>query len=358
MSEQWYYTQNKEKKGPVSEQQLKQFALSGELKPADLVWKKGMASWQTASQVKGLFAVRDELPPLPSVDDLPPLPGEEDDAKRPRVLRAIMQRPRRTAVSVVVLVVVAAALVAFRTQIVEWIRGRPDAKVVAELEQKITKWQSKRDKLKQLLEQLQTDKTTTVEKLSQLGIRTESDLAKNPKAQVLDAERVKTNQRIWLCETKIEDYDLAILKADTQKTDIVRRRGLTEGGVDNTEVHKLMETMASLDKALESQEEPPAPPEITLEQDLNPQAKLATTDGGGKKAAKELASPSNREMRRWTRTDGTTFEAEFVSFTPHEGVVLKQPDGKEITVRLPKLSDADQKYVKKTHRSQPKSETK
>jgi hypothetical protein len=94
---------------------------------------------------------------------LPPLPT--DDAKKPRILEAIVQHPRTTAVSAVSLVVVAAVLVTFRSQISEFVHGRPDTKVLAELDQRITKWQSARDKLKQLLEQLHKDKITTVENL-------------------------------------------------------------------------------------------------------------------------------------------------------------------------------------------------
>ena len=51
-------------------------------------------------------------------------------------------------------------------------------------------------------------------------------------------------------------------------------------------------------------------------------------------------------MRKWTRKNGQEFEAEFISFTPGKGVVLKQPDGKEITVKLPGLSEEDRKYVR------------
>ena len=70
------------------------------------------------------------------------------------------------------------------------------------------------------------------------------------------------------------------------------------------------------------------------------------------------ASSLNAEMRKWTKTDGTTIEAEFVSFTPGKGVVLRQADGTEMTVKLPGLSEEDRKYVRKMVKSQGKPETK
>ena len=75
MASQWYYAQQGQRKGPVSDEQLRQLASVGELNPTDLVWKNGMASWGPASEVEGLFASEDQPPPLPP--DLPPaLPQE------------------------------------------------------------------------------------------------------------------------------------------------------------------------------------------------------------------------------------------------------------------------------------------
>ena len=44
-----------ETQGPVSEEQLKQLAASGQLQPSDLVWKEGMSHWMAASSITGLF---------------------------------------------------------------------------------------------------------------------------------------------------------------------------------------------------------------------------------------------------------------------------------------------------------------
>lgn len=43
--EQWYYAKDGKKLGPVSASQLKRMVHSGELSPADMLWKDGMAKW-------------------------------------------------------------------------------------------------------------------------------------------------------------------------------------------------------------------------------------------------------------------------------------------------------------------------
>jgi len=55
MSDQWYYNKGDKRHGPATIEQLRQVAASGQLEPTDLVWKKGMAEWTSASGVKGIF---------------------------------------------------------------------------------------------------------------------------------------------------------------------------------------------------------------------------------------------------------------------------------------------------------------
>ena len=51
----FWYESNGEQKGPVTAAQLKGFAVSGELRPTDMIWKEGAPDWMTAGTVKGLF---------------------------------------------------------------------------------------------------------------------------------------------------------------------------------------------------------------------------------------------------------------------------------------------------------------
>jgi hypothetical protein len=55
VADEWFYTQHGQQQGPVAAAQLKQLAVSGKLRPTDLVWKEGMANWVPASATRGLF---------------------------------------------------------------------------------------------------------------------------------------------------------------------------------------------------------------------------------------------------------------------------------------------------------------
>lgn len=66
---QWYYKKDGEKQGPVTSEQLKELATSGELQRTDSVWREGMIKWAKAKAIKGLFAAvannPTEPPPVP-----------------------------------------------------------------------------------------------------------------------------------------------------------------------------------------------------------------------------------------------------------------------------------------------------
>jgi hypothetical protein len=62
---QWFYGRDGAQQGPVADDELKRLAESGGIRPHDLVWREGMAQWQPAQQVPGLFAALDAPPPIP-----------------------------------------------------------------------------------------------------------------------------------------------------------------------------------------------------------------------------------------------------------------------------------------------------
>ena len=49
----WFYAQNGEQKGPVSEDELQKLAASGAISTEDLVWKEGMGDWASYGSVFG-----------------------------------------------------------------------------------------------------------------------------------------------------------------------------------------------------------------------------------------------------------------------------------------------------------------
>jgi hypothetical protein len=54
MAQEWYVTMAGQQYGPVTPQQLREMAMSGQLQPTDSVWKQGMANWVPAKSIKGL----------------------------------------------------------------------------------------------------------------------------------------------------------------------------------------------------------------------------------------------------------------------------------------------------------------
>src|SRR4051812_34375097 len=54
MAQDWYLMVSGQQVGPVTGQQMRDMASSGQLQPTDTVWKEGMPNWVPASSVKGL----------------------------------------------------------------------------------------------------------------------------------------------------------------------------------------------------------------------------------------------------------------------------------------------------------------
>lgn len=54
MADEWFYGRDGKNTGPVGFDQLVELATSGELQPADLVWREGMADWVPAHRIDGL----------------------------------------------------------------------------------------------------------------------------------------------------------------------------------------------------------------------------------------------------------------------------------------------------------------
>ena len=55
-SDAWYYSRGEEKIGPLTFNELKAMAVSGDLNPRlDLVWRQGMREWIMAGKTDNLF---------------------------------------------------------------------------------------------------------------------------------------------------------------------------------------------------------------------------------------------------------------------------------------------------------------
>lgn len=83
----WHYAKDGQRKGPVSEDALRNMARDGALSPTDLVWREGMSEWAPAAQATGfefgggsppaagpgaLYGEPEAPPPTPSYSRQPP----------------------------------------------------------------------------------------------------------------------------------------------------------------------------------------------------------------------------------------------------------------------------------------------
>ena len=71
----WFYAANGLQNGPVSEAQLRELIGRGTVVADTLVWSEGMAAWQKAGEVPGLFAGAASPPAFPGSGGSIPTPG-------------------------------------------------------------------------------------------------------------------------------------------------------------------------------------------------------------------------------------------------------------------------------------------
>ena len=81
MTAEWHVSIDGMQRGPLTAEQIRSLATSGQLKPTDHIWKEGMSEWASASSVKGLFPQSPPSPPRPPVSPLPGYPGDTRDVK-------------------------------------------------------------------------------------------------------------------------------------------------------------------------------------------------------------------------------------------------------------------------------------
>lgn len=66
----WYVAVDGKQAGPYPEDQFLEFIANGQIDRNSLVWSEGMASWQRAGYVPGLFARRSRRPRRPAAQPL------------------------------------------------------------------------------------------------------------------------------------------------------------------------------------------------------------------------------------------------------------------------------------------------
>jgi GYF domain 2 len=69
----WFYAAQGQQQGPFPEVQLRNLIARGTIGPDTLVWTEGMAGWQKAGEIPGLFAGFGGPPAFPQAGGLPPV---------------------------------------------------------------------------------------------------------------------------------------------------------------------------------------------------------------------------------------------------------------------------------------------
>ncbi len=93
----WYYAVDGERQGPVTFGDLRSLALSGHLKPLDMVWQPDFGpDWHNAAQVRGLFEPDSFAPPLPDEGVVGGAPLTGVTGSRPSSTAAVSQAFART----------------------------------------------------------------------------------------------------------------------------------------------------------------------------------------------------------------------------------------------------------------------
>ena len=71
----WFFASQGQQHGPYPEAQLRQFIAAGTITAETLVWTEGMANWQKAGDIPGLFAGASGPPAMPGSPGLPKSAG-------------------------------------------------------------------------------------------------------------------------------------------------------------------------------------------------------------------------------------------------------------------------------------------
>ena len=78
----WYYVDQGQQAGPVTDAQLEELVRSGKIQPNTLFWREGMANWQAYREVHAPTPVSAPPPPLHVFDAAQTLPASAHDKIR------------------------------------------------------------------------------------------------------------------------------------------------------------------------------------------------------------------------------------------------------------------------------------
>jgi hypothetical protein len=119
-----------------------------------------------------------------------------------------------------------------------------------DLQERLAQWKGSRERLAALLSGLERDRTRLLEGLKNLGVSSAEGIPANPRAKVLAEELRAVLRQKETYQRQVNQYDLAILKAESCLRTVERQRAAREAGVSDKELDDLVRSVLALDEKL------------------------------------------------------------------------------------------------------------
>ncbi len=119
-----------------------------------------------------------------------------------------------------------------------------------DLQDRLGQWKVCREKLAALLSGLERDRTRLLDGLRSLGVSSAEDIPANPRAKVLAEELREVLRQKETYQRQVDQYDLAILKAESCLRSVERQRAAQQAGVGDRELDDLVRSVLVLDEKL------------------------------------------------------------------------------------------------------------
>lgn len=132
----------------------------------------------------------------------------------------------------------------------------PDDRVVERINDQMEHWREKRAALTSLLLQLEHQKRDVTTQFDEWKHKAEQDPLLSPKAGILFGELREIKEQLQTCRQHREEYDLAIIRAESYLRSLKRRQQLSESGLeekdamefDRQELRQMEELMTRLER--------------------------------------------------------------------------------------------------------------
>ena len=139
-----------------------------------------------------------------------------------------------------------------------------------ELEQRVKKVETQLRVFEKVLKDLNDEKSETVQKLRQLGVKSVADIKEdNRRGQDLYKRLKRIIADIDSTKRKAEEYEVALDNGQAVLRDFKRKLELQQAGISDEEIDKVVVTITKMDERLKATAVPEALSEHKVEKDAN-----------------------------------------------------------------------------------------